>query len=186
MYWSHTFSELKRNMDIMHRKFLDGFWAVISIRLLLEETKFIPKTDHHTLRCNLNLAYTTKKIAKWRLQVFGLESKSFYGACVKHQDADGLLWLFASRAGDRGIDDGISMFPVQEHFREKEHQLPCCCPNHEDSTTLRQFNAYVVCSFWRKSAVRETTCASNSQNSVWRSFFNSRRLELVAWRRPRS
>lgn len=66
-YWSCTLGDPKKNLDTTHREFLAAVWAVLILRLYLEGTKFIIRSNQHALGWVPNHADATGKLARWRL-----------------------------------------------------------------------------------------------------------------------
>lgn len=72
-------------------------WAVLMLRPYVEGRRFTIRTDHESLRWNLNMADATGKLSRWRLRLQELEFDVVHREVIKHQTADAL-----SRLGTQG------------------------------------------------------------------------------------
>lgn len=89
-YYSRTLTDKEKNLDTTYCEGLAIVWALLLSRSYLEGCRFIFRPDNHTLRCILNPADATGRLAHWRVRLLELDFERVHRTGVKHKAADAL------------------------------------------------------------------------------------------------
>lgn len=90
VYLLRTLTTQEGNLDTIHCNYLAVVWSISFLLPPLERVRFALRTDHHGLSRILNLAYTTDRLAHWRLRLMTFDFETAYRAGIKRQAADAL------------------------------------------------------------------------------------------------
>jgi RNase H-like domain found in reverse transcriptase len=86
-YWSRGLTSAEKNYSTSEKECL-AVWAIFHLRPYLEQQKFIISTDHHSLRCVLNLSDAQGRLARWRLRLLQFDYEVHYHPGALHHGAD--------------------------------------------------------------------------------------------------
>lgn len=92
-YWSRSLCDAEPRYDITHKECLTVVWAVFLLRLYLEGSHFIIKTDHQALGWILSLKESPWGLARWRLRLMELDFEVDHRADHYPQAADAMSCL---------------------------------------------------------------------------------------------
>jgi hypothetical protein len=68
-YWSRGLTGSEKNYSTTEKECLAIVWAVLQLRPYLKGERFVIRTDHHSIRCVLNLSDAQGRLARWRLRL---------------------------------------------------------------------------------------------------------------------
>ena len=83
----------------MERECYAVVWAIRTLRLYLEGSHFVVRTDHNALRWMMTLNDPIGRLMRWRLRFIDFDYEVVYGPGRVHQVPDSLSRL------ERGEDD---------------------------------------------------------------------------------
>lgn len=114
-YWSRLMCSAERNYDMRHEECLDVVWSVLLPRPYLEETHFIVRTDHQTLRWIQDLKECTGRLARWCLRLLKFDFETVHHTGAHHQAPDAMSRLPKETGWkeEDPIDEDILILEIQ-------------------------------------------------------------------------
>lgn len=103
-YWQRSLTTSEQAYDKTQREFLALVWFILILHFYIEGTRFTIQNDHDSLKCILNLADATGRLARLRLRPFEFEFDVVYRAHIECQTTDALFRLQATGVDTKHIE----------------------------------------------------------------------------------
>lgn len=87
-------------------------WAIFLLTPYLEGAQLKIQTDHDALQWILTLSDASGKMERWRLRLSEFEFDVVQQAIVKHQTADGLLWLSTDKEDKIELNNALPVLTL--------------------------------------------------------------------------
>lgn len=113
-YLSRTLIPAERNYDTTQRKCLEIVWAILLLRLYLEGTSFVLRTDHDLLKWTIGLSKAPKILARWRLRLQEIDFEVRHHSGVKHKAPDEMSRMPTESKDNTELDDDVLVFVIKK------------------------------------------------------------------------
>ena len=128
-YWSYSLNESERNYSARERECFGVVWALRTLRMNVEGTKFTVRTDHDALRWLMSLNESFGRLTWWRLGLAKYDFTIQYRSGRVHHVPNALSRLDSPRVADDPhavveVDDDILTFDAGTTVREISHEFP--------------------------------------------------------------
>lgn len=106
-YWSRSVPAVEQAYNTIKRKCCATVWPVLIPRPYLVGTCFTIRTEHDSLKRNLNLADATNCLARWQLRLIKFGFDVVHRDDIKRQAADAFFRLTATGEDRIPIEDNL-------------------------------------------------------------------------------
>lgn len=111
-------TETLKDFENTERECLAIIWAVKILDSYLQGSRFSIRTDNETVRWILNMTEAKGKLRRWILRLASFDYDVVHRYGVKHQAADDLARLEATKSDTKPIDNYIPLLFIADSTQD--------------------------------------------------------------------